>query len=185
MAAKFRNTGHESRPLLDRKAPDVAKKLKIEPLRATFGHIRPSPTISHYRARQHATHADAARVIEPHQTVGARHANIEGVEVVAVHHPDGRRRQHRDLLPPSHRVGNLPAGAPIMGIEMNYRQPELRAEPARERRFACARTADHHDAIHRSLMGPTTPRRARSLHDPHASHDRIERCVKAASARRP
>lgn len=47
MAAKLPNTGKDARPLLDRKAPDVAKERNIEAVGATFGQIRTGPAMSH------------------------------------------------------------------------------------------------------------------------------------------
>jgi hypothetical protein len=50
----------------------------------------------------------ATRVIEPHQTVGARHANIEHIDVVAIHYPCSRiPASHAKILsgpPPTRSV---------------------------------------------------------------------------------
>jgi hypothetical protein len=77
MAAESRDAGNDARPVFDWKAPNVTQERHIEPIRTAFSQIRTGPTISYNRALQHATHADATWIVDPHQSIGARHSDIE------------------------------------------------------------------------------------------------------------
>src|SRR5215831_3311098 len=138
MTAETFDRIHDSRPVLFRKIPDVAKEWKVEPFRARCRQVRSRSAVARQRAQQHAPHADRPGIIEPDESIGTRHSNIVSVGIIPVHYPLGRSRKRDDLFPPVLAVGQLPTCAPKMKIEMDQGQPQPCGEAPRQRRLARA-----------------------------------------------
>src|SRR5215831_9518205 len=160
MTAETFDRIHDSRPVLFRKIPDVAKEWKVEPFRARCRQVRSRSAVARQRAQQHAPHADRPGIIEPDESIGTRHSNIVSVGIIPVHYPLGRSRKRDDLFPPIFAIGQLPTCAPKMKIEMDQGQPQPGGEAPRQRRLARAGAADDHYALHRSQMRASFASRA-------------------------
>ena len=70
-----------------------------------------------------------ARIVEPDQSVGARHAQIEGLGEISVHDPFGCLGERAHAFARVRSIAIVPARQPVMEIEIVNRDAELRGEP--------------------------------------------------------
>src|SRR5262249_27184446 len=119
MTAETFDRIHDSRAVLFRKIPDVAKEWKVEPFRARCRQVRSRSAVARQRAQQHARHESARVIREQEESVGRRHPNRVSVEKIPSHYPPGPPRKREALFPPVLAVGQLPTCAPKMKIEMD------------------------------------------------------------------
>ncbi len=120
-------------PVLFAKMPDIFHERPVIALDAARRHIRPLLTPMAQGSPQNAAQAGHRGHVEKYDHVCARHAQVEGRTVVALHHPGVSLDQPRDFLPPVRTAWLAPSGQPVFMVEMNERQPEPPRQRAAQR----------------------------------------------------
>src|SRR5438874_11161617 len=116
MAAVALDAFDDMAPALYRKVPDEAQKFKIELLWAALRQICPATAIILEDAQQHTADAGPARIVEPEEGVGTRHAKVVGVGKIALHDPGGRGCERGAGFAPIIKFRGPPAAVPVMQV---------------------------------------------------------------------